>query len=214
MITSSEIVPNAKENSVVGSNDTYDRYFALQQLNLLPTAPGIQYALEPKITRTPNLIQTNLIKVDVIGDDIQNLAITAIFGEEEPVQLPYVAFFGDKRIASEPVNTESGGLVLLFDEKKVLRSSLYIHEVGWNSLSVKLFIRGEHSEAFELIHTVPTYGPGTHPDIQIWKINYPENITIHPKYLSAGPIAEARLKKYLERKKQKNKRENRTNARQ
>ena len=45
-------------------------------------------------------------------------------------------------------------------------------------------MRGEHSDAFEHIHTIPTYEKGTHPAIQIWKINYPDNIKPHPKYLA------------------------------
>ncbi len=210
MITSSEIAPNAKENSLVGSDANLDRYFTLLQLNLLPTAPGIQYSLEPKEVKTPHLILTNLTQIDVTGNDIENFSINAVFGKEPPVKLPYVAFAGDKRILpTKTVNTEKGGLLLLFDTDKVLRNSFYIPEIGWNSIAVKLFLRGEHSNAFQNVLTVPKT-ENLYPDIQIWKINYPENITVHPKYLSAGPIAEERLKKFLDQKKQKN----RTDARQ
>lgn len=190
MITSSEIAPNAKENSWVGSNENLDRYFALHQLNLLPTRPGIQYSLEPKITKTPHLIQTKLTQIDVMGDDIEHFSITAIFGKEPPVKLPYVAFCGDKRILpAQTVSLENGGLLLLFDTDKTLRNSFYIPAIGWNSLAVKLFLRGEHSDAFQNVLTVPKTET-LYPGVQIWEIKYPENITIHPKYLSAGPIAE------------------------
>ena len=128
---------------------------------------------------------TTLNRIDVTGTDLENLSITAKFEkEEEPVQLSYVAFHGEKRIKSKNHrDTDKGGLIFIFDKNKVLRSSLYIPHLGWNSLAVKLFMRGEHSNAFENIHTVPTYEESTHPAIQIWKINYPDNIKPHPKYL-------------------------------
>lgn len=183
MLTSSEIAPNADENSKVGSDENLDRYFTLLQLNLLPTTPGIQYSLEPKTVKTPHLIQGNLTRIDVIGNDIENFSINAVFGEEPSVKLPYVAFSGDKRIfPTDTVKTEKGGLLLLFDTDKVLRNSFYIPEIGWNSIAVKLFIRGKHSNAFQNVLTVPKT-ENLYPDVQIWKINYPENITIHPKYL-------------------------------
>ena len=187
MITSVELVPNARENSFVGSDAYLDRHFSLYHLLPQPTAPGTQYSLEPEIKQTsPFTHTTTLNRIDVIGTDLGNLSITARFEkEEDPVQLPYVAFHGDKRILpAQPVDAEKGGLVFLFDKDKVLRSSFYIPEIGWSSLAVKLFMRGEHSNAFENVHTVPTYEKGTHPNIQIWKINYPENIKPHPKYLA------------------------------
>ncbi len=181
MITSVELVAYAHENSLVGSDADHDRLFDFHQMLSIETPPEIQYSL--LLQRKRGYLLTTLNRIDIVGTDLENLTITAKFGKEDPIQLPYLAFYGDKRISSEHLNTERGGLVLIFDKKKVLRSSFYVPEVGWNSLVVKLFIRGEHSEVFDLVHTVPTYGPGTHPDIQIWKINYPENIKPHPKYL-------------------------------
>ncbi len=133
--------------------------------------------------KTPHLIQGDLTQIDVIGNDIENLSINAVFGKEPSVKIPYVAFSGDKRIfPTDTVKTERGGLLLLFDTDEVLRNSFYIPEIGWNSIAVKLFIRGEHSNAFQNVLTVPK-NENLYPDVQIWKINYPENITIHPKYL-------------------------------
>ncbi len=187
MITSVELVPNARENSFVGSDAYLDRHFSLYHLLPQPTAPGAQYSLEPEIKQTSSFTHTTTLnRIDVIGADLGNLSITARFEkEEDPIQLPYVAFHGDKRILpTQPIDSEKGGLIFLFDKDKVLRSSFYIPEIGWNSLAVKLFMRGKHSNAFENVHIVPTYEKGTHPTIQIWKINYPENIKPHPKYLA------------------------------
>ena len=186
MINSTELVPNAKENSMVGSDEALDRHFSLYHLLPQPTAPGTQYAFTPKTEQTPPFThKTTLNRIDVIGTELENLSIIATFEkEEEPVQLPYVAFHGEKRIKSKNHrDTDKGGLIFIFDKNKVLRSSFYIPEIGWNSLAVKLFMRGEHSNAFKNVHTVPTYEEGTHPAIQIWKINYPDNIKPHPKYL-------------------------------
>ena len=187
MITSVELVPNAIQNSFVGSDEYLDRHFSLYHLLPHPTAPGTQYSFKPDMRQAlPFIHTTTLNRIDVIGTELENLSIVATFEKEEkPVKLPYVAFHGDKRISpSQSIDTQKGGLVFLFDKDKVLRSSLYIPQIGWNSLAVKLFMRGEHSTAFENVHTVSTYEKGTHPAIQIWKINYPENIKPHPKYLA------------------------------
>ena len=186
MITNFELIPNATENSWVGSDEYLDRHFSIYHLLPQPTAPGTQYVFTPKTEQTPHFTQkTTLNRIDVIGTKLEKLSISAKFEKgEEPVQLPYVAFNGDKRILStQPIDTEKGGLIFLFDKEQTLRSSFYIPKIGWNSLAVRLFIRGEHSTAFENVHTIPTYEKGTHPTIQIWKINYPEHIKVHPKYL-------------------------------
>jgi len=136
--------------------------------------------------QTPPFTHTTpLTRIDVIGTDLENLSILAKFeNEENPLPLPYVVFYGEKRILpTKTVNTEKGGLILLFDTDKVLRNSLYVPEIGWNCFAVKLFLRGEHSNAFEEVLTVPKR-EYLYPDVQIWKINYPENIKFHPKYLA------------------------------
>lgn len=186
MLTSIELIPNATENSWVGSDEYLDRHFSIYHLLPQPTAPGTQYVFIPKTEQTPRFTQkATLNRIEVIGTKLENLSITARFEkEEEPVQLPYVAFHGDKRILStQPIDTERGGLIFLFDKEKALQSSFYIPSTRWNSLAVKLFLRGEHSTAFENVHTVSTYEKRTHPTIQIWKINYPEHVKTHPKYL-------------------------------
>ena len=53
MVTSVELVPNARENSFVGSDEYLDRHFAFHQLIPQPTAPGTQYSFEPKRENTP-----------------------------------------------------------------------------------------------------------------------------------------------------------------
>ena len=187
MLTSTDIISGAGKSSFVGSDLSFDRHFNLHPLLYLPTAPGTQYSLAPQIRPTPGTFtpQTTLTAIEIKGASLENLTVTAHFKTEEATQVPYIAFHGDKRIlSSQTTNTKKGGLLLTFDAREILRSAFYVPEIGWNSLAFKLFIRGEHSKAFENIHTVKTKGKDIPPDVQIWKINYPENITPHPKYLA------------------------------
>ena len=122
--------------------------------------------------------------IEIKGESLENLTVIAHFKTAENIQLPYIAYHGSNRIFSpQTVNTKKGGLVLTFDTKKILRNAYYVPQIGWNSLAFKLFIRGEHSEVFENIYTDNSKGKDRPPDVQIWKIKYPEHIKTHPKYL-------------------------------
>ena len=186
MLTSADFISRAGKNSFVGSDASFDRHFDLYPLLYLPTAPGTQYALAPERqlidTWTPT---TDLTFIEIKGTATEKLTAIAHFKNDETEQLPYVAFHGSKRILSEQTDkTQKGGLLLTFDTKGILRNAFYISEIGWKSIAFKLFIRGEHSEVFENIYTDNSKGKDRPPDVQIWKINYPEHIKPHPKYLA------------------------------
>lgn len=210
MMTSQELFPNAYQNSYIGSI-TQDEHFYIQKLRPVIPPLGTQYRLEPHKIPLNRFFDaftsiSTLQWIDVKGTKIENLYATAHF-ENRTYYLPYVAFIGEKRIVSQvmPENTNElkknkitgpvisggkpyrGGLVLFFDTDKQLQESYYIRPRGWNTLAVRLFYRGQHSDAFELVHTQAKYGQGTPPDIQIWKINYPENLALPPFYLRAEP---------------------------
>lgn len=190
MLIGSDFIPEARTISFVGSNENFDRHFDLHALELLPTAPGIQYSLAPiKYPRPVRFMPlTSLPAINIIGTKLEDLSITARFKTGETTHLPYVAFVGSHRIASQkPVDTENGGVVLIFDSHKVLRNSYYVPAIGWNSLAIKLFIRGEHSDAFVNVHTVTPKGIDVPPEVKIWKINYPSDIKNNPKYLETEP---------------------------
>ena len=190
MLISSDFTPGAREASFVGSNEDFDRHFDLHDLTLLPTAPGTQYSLAPRRYTKPLrfMLPTTLTTVDIVGTKLENLSVTAHFKTEEETRLPYVAFAGSERITpQETVNTENGGVLLIFDAHKILRNSFYIPAIGWNSLAVKLFIRGEHTEAFINVHTVTSQGIDVPPEVKIWKINYPPHLKENPKYLETEP---------------------------
>ena len=79
------------------------------------------------------------------------------------------------------VDIEDGGLVLDFDSETRLNRAYYIPPLGWNSLAVKLFLRGEHTDIF-----VPVYptDDATAKDIKVWEIRYPSDIETDEKYLA------------------------------
>ena len=79
---------------------------------------------------------------------------------------------------------EEIGIVLHFDFEGKPYIGYYIPPLGWESLAVKLFIRGEHSDAFVPVYPVDKQGI---IKIKIWEIHYPPDIETDPKYLATQP---------------------------
>ncbi len=190
MITASDLTISAGGISYVGSNAELDRHFDFYALDTMPTAPGTQYTLAPKIYQKNArfMPQTDLKTIDIRGTEIENLAVTAQFETGKTSHIPYVAYVGSQRIKrKEKTDTENGGLLLIFDTQKKHLYSYYLPTIGWNSLAVKLFIRGEHAETFKNVYTTTPEGIDMPPEIKIWKINYPSDIKNNPKYLETEP---------------------------
>ena len=84
------------------------------------------------------------------------------------------------------MDIEDGGLVLDFDSETRLNRAYYIPPLGWNSLAVKLFLRGEHNDIF-----IPVYpiDEDSTKDIKVWEIRYPPDIEANEKYLATEPMA-------------------------
>ena len=85
------------------------------------------------------------------------------------------------------MDTESGGILLIFNAQKKLLYSYYIPDIGWNSLAIKLFVRGEHTETFKNVYTAMPPGIEMPPEIKIWEIQYPSGTHTNPKYLTTEP---------------------------
>ncbi len=186
MLIGSDFIPGAREASFVGSDEDLDRHFNLHALALQPTAPGTQYSLSPMYYSRPVrfLPPLTLTTIDIVGTELENMTITASFKSGEKTELPYIAFVGSQQITSKgSTDTENGGVVLIFDSNKVLRNSYYINDIGWNSLAIKIFIRGEHTDAFENVRTITHGGSNVPPEVKIWEINYPPDIKKNQKYL-------------------------------
>ncbi len=189
MLIGSDFIPGAREASFVGSDEDFDRHFDLHALKLLPTSPGTQYSLSPMFYQRPVRFMPpiKLTTIDIVGTKLENMTITVSFKTGEKTELPYIAFVGSQRIASQgSADTENGGVVLIFDSDKVLHNSYYINDIGWNSLAVKLFMRDEHTDAFENVRNITPEGLNVPPEVKIWEINYPPDITKKQEYLETN----------------------------
>ena len=126
--------------------------------------------------------------------------VTAHLQNKKTVKLPYIKHLGesketvhDTHTHTPEVSTETeetreaenrnGGILHYFDAKTQQEHLYYLSPRSWNSLAVKLFLRGEQSDAF-----VPVYPESGHAAaVKIWEIHYPRDITENPKYLQTAP---------------------------
>ena len=94
--------------------------------------------------------------------------------------------FRDKmRIKSQKqIDENNGGILVIYNSKKNTLTGYYISSIGWNSLAVRLFFRGESSETFVPVY--PEDGDVT-AKVKVWEINYPPDVKSNPKYLATEP---------------------------
>ena len=161
--------------SYLGSDMHRDRRFLPRPLRFIKTENGKQ-------KRLFNPDDTPFYHIDASLDKTP-FTLTGHKKDGQKAGLPYIAFFGSERTEKslDTLDTEkNGGVVLYFDSAQHLRKAYFLNSTGWNSLVVRLYIREQHSEAFE-----PMYPQKNVPfaDIKIWKINYPPDIKKNPKYL-------------------------------
>lgn len=101
------------------------------------------------------------------------------------VNVPNIIYRDKIRIKSQKLYEENNGGVLLFYNKhEHLFEGYYIPPIGWNSLAVRLFFRGESSEIFVPVY--PEDGDVT-AEVKVWEIRYPPDIKSNPKYLETKP---------------------------
>ncbi|MCY3552015.1 MAG: hypothetical protein OXH39_16260 [Candidatus Poribacteria bacterium] len=188
MLTERGVTSSARRYSSMGSDENANRQFELYQLTRTETPIGKPYRMQPRGTGTP------LDFIEIIRTTPDTLSITAHFkdenegvdvGELEKI-LPDITV---ERTVNTPtsqisVDIEKGGLVLDFDAESRLNRTYYIPPIGWNSLAVKLFLRGEHTDIF-----VPVYSTddSAAKDIKVWEIRYPPDIQTDEKYLATEP---------------------------
>lgn len=188
MLTERGVTSSSRRYSSMGSDENANRQFELYQLTRTETPIGKPYRMQPRGTSTP------LDFIEITRTTPDTLSITAHFkdenegvdvGELEKI-LPDITV---DRTVSTPisqisVDIENGGLVLDFDSETHLNRAYYIPPLGWNSLAVKLFLRGEHTDIF-----VPVYptDDSAAEDIKVWEIRYPPDIETDEKYLATEP---------------------------
>ena len=189
MLTERGVLSRSRNYSSMGSDENSDRQFELYQLTRAETPIGTPYRMQPRGRNTP------LDFIEIARTSPDTLSITAHFkAENEVVAAGELGETLTKDIRVEKtVNTpdtqisvdiENGGLVLDFDAETRLTRAYYIPPLGWNSLAVKLFLRGEHTDIF-----VPVYptANSTAKDIKVWEIRYPSDIEMDEKYLVTEP---------------------------
>lgn len=191
MLTERGVTSSSQRYSTMGSDENSDRQFSLHQLTRAETPIGTPYRMQPRGRGTP------LDFIEIVRTSPDTLFITAHFKDENAAVA--AGELGEslmregtvERTVNTPtsqisVDIEDGGLVLDFDTETRLNRAYYIPPLGWNSLAVKLFLRGEYSDTF-----VPVYPTDDRAakDIKVWKIRYPTDIKTNEKYLATEPEA-------------------------
>ena len=139
-------VLNTDTFSELGSDLHKDRFFLPQPLQLTNAETG----------KTKQLINPDTTPFNKIDIELEEspFTLTAHTKDGQKVTLPYVAFIGYlKEKSPNTVDDQNGGVVLYLDSRRHLQKAYYLPHIGWNSLIVRLYIRGEPSEAFEPIYS-------------------------------------------------------------
>ena len=180
MLTEQDVITNSRTYSSIGSDENGDRQFSLYRLSRTETPIGTPYRMQSRDE------ECLLSFIDIARVSPETLTVTAQFknGNNTETEDKTAPDVGVQRTVSNPisqisVDIENGGVVLYFDSETKLQRAYYIPSIGWNSLAVRLFLRGEHSEAF-----VPVYptDEAASTDIKVWEIHYPPNIETNEKY--------------------------------
>ena len=176
MLTSKDLFQFARIHSSVGSNAQRDREFQFTPLRMNLNKNGIPFLV-------PIRQDTSFTHINIKHNETDASPITATVNLENgsTVEVPYIGIVGERRIHSEkPAGSETGGIILFFNKHKQFKGGFYVPPIGWNSLAVRLFFRGESSEIFVPVY--PEDGDVT-AEVKVWEINYPPDVKSNPKYL-------------------------------
>ena len=181
MLSKLGLFQGAKMHSSVGSDAQGDREFEFIPIQIDTYQHG-KHTLVP-IVQNPFVTQIN---ISHRAEDESLITATAkMKNKRNPVDIPHTIFIGKTRIHSQkPTGAETGGIILLFNKHRQFKSGFYLPPIGWNSLAVRLFLRGESSELFVPVY--PEDGDVT-AEVKVWKINYPPDVKSNPKYLETKP---------------------------
>ena len=166
---------NSYKTSFVGSNDNLDLQFNLEIMGkrTLIDSPS-KFKMEP--------IKESASIKSIEIDFAMPVTITAKLKTGKEVSLPYIAVSEEKEVEKNLCTEhENGGILHYFDEYAQREIVYYLPPAGWNSLAIKLFLRGERSDAFFLVY--PTNGKPA-DKVKVWEIRYPPDIKENLKYLA------------------------------
>ena len=173
MFTKRGVTVRAPKYAEIASKNN-DRRFAYTSLHLLSDK------------RFSSIKQTPFFYIDPINLASRPKALTVHLKNGDIVQLPYVAFQGTQRHIYKTTNNDAthGGVILYYTENGNFKKAEYIPAVGWNSLALRLYFRGELPDIF-----IPVYATNDDntADFLIWEIHYPPDIQANPKYLATEP---------------------------
>ena len=176
LLYADDVIFNARNYSNIGSDENGDILFTITPLQR-------QLPKEMKYRAAPgNHANIPLESVDFDMTE-KTLTVKAELRTGETVNLPAVALINKRRVTSENKN-EHGGVVIIFDVYQQLSAAYYIPRVGWDSLAVRLYFRGDIPDLF-----VPVYPTDrdASADVKVWEIHYPPDIQPRPKYLATEP---------------------------
>lgn len=167
---------NSDYYSSLGSNQDGDIRFTITPLHEQPPK-DMKYRAAPD---SETSIPLKSIDFDLVSEN--TLSIKAQLQTGETIFLPAVAITNKGRVNVEAEN-EHGGILIVFDEAQHPTAAYYIPPMGWDSLSIRLYFRGDIPDVF-----VPVYPAEADltADFKIWEIHYPPDIKPNPKYIETG----------------------------
>ena len=195
MLVELELLSQAWSFSYIGSNENMDRRFRLYHLDLILRPVGAPLRAAPHQGETP------IEYIEVSRATNGNYFISTRFRSDESEKTvvdvsPALEVVNEHTAqvsvtdvpAVVPVDIDQGGILLFFDSSEVLYNAYYVPPLGWNSLAVKLFMRGEYSQTFVPVYATVSEDSDAPPKVKIWKIQYPPNIQTNEKYLATEPV--------------------------
>ena len=182
MLTEHGILSKSGSYSFIGSDEHWDRSFETHKLHIEVSPIG-----SPHRWVSPDHIAAETFYVlDIVNTEPEHLHVTAVLGNHsmlsKEIDIPY------HKDIQTALDFGTFGAILYFDQNTSnhlvrLQKAYSVPAPGWNSFSVKIFFRGEHSDAFVRVYPVTGDAP---PKIKIWEIHYPPDIQTNPKYLKTG----------------------------
>ncbi len=185
MLTRRNLTGRAHAYSLIGSKAEKDRHFKFYQLIHRDTSIGTPYQIRPKEQDTPLEFVDIVSKTPIrnpgehnsVSDTQHTINVTVHFKTHHNIVRNITLM--TNRPTQHAIDIGNGGIVFYFGSKGKLHQAYYVPALGWNSLAVKLFLRGQHSNVF--IPVFPTQ------EVKIWEIRYPPDIRKNSKYLRTEP---------------------------
>ena len=179
IVTQKEIISLSHSNSFIGSDVNSDRLYRVSKLRR-----NRKTSTETRVRLIPQS-ETPMAFVEITIISPEKRVVTVQFKTQDIVSREVVWN------ANEPsvITLGNSGMILYFDFEGMPYIGYYIPPLGWNSLAFKLFMRGEHSAAFEPIYPANDQRLAK---VKLWKIHYPLDIKSVPKFLETEAGASLR----------------------